>query len=120
MEEAMLSGLLGYLPNFYTKRHQWLNVRWVPMGFDWVDPAKEVQASLEAVAGGLSTRSEEIAGRTGGDWEEFQDQALREEKREIDRRKEMGLPEKPLPGAEDKKPAAKPAPKKEKPDDEQD
>jgi capsid protein len=42
-------------------------VLWTPRGWDWVDPYKDVQASVSAIRSGLSTYQRECAKR-GLDW----------------------------------------------------
>jgi lambda family phage portal protein len=51
---------------------------WRPRGFDWVDPAKDIKADVDAVNMGLKTRTEIIANR-GGDFEEVMDQFAAEQ-----------------------------------------
>ena len=68
-------------------------VHWIPNGWQWVDPLKEANATQVKLLAGLTTRRDECAS-LGKDWEEVQDQLLAEEKREMDRRAELGLPEK--------------------------
>lgn len=38
-------------------------VRWLPPRWDWIDPSKDVAAELEAIAGGLKSRSQAISER---------------------------------------------------------
>jgi lambda family phage portal protein len=40
-----------------------LPVQWIAPGFAWVDPLKDVQAELAAIAGGLMSRRQAVAGR---------------------------------------------------------
>lgn len=61
-------------------------VRFVAPGWRWVDPDKEVKASVRALRTGLTTLQEELASR-GLDWEEQLEQIAREQ----DRMKSMGL-----------------------------
>lgn len=85
LEEAWLRGELGDI-DFYADREAWCRANWVPPGWGWVDPVKEVQASATAIEKGLSTYAEECAA-LGRDWEEtFEQQA-----RERERREELGL-----------------------------
>ena len=46
-----------------------LKVRWVPQGWEWVDPLKDAQADALAVESGFRSRAEVIAER-GRDAEE--------------------------------------------------
>jgi capsid protein len=61
-------------------------VRWVPRGWEWVDPAREGQAYQQAVRNGFLTRAEVVMSR-GGDYHETI-QTLANEKAELD---ELGL-----------------------------
>jgi lambda family phage portal protein len=45
-------------------------VRWVPRGWEWVDPTKEGQAYREAVRDGFMTQAEVVMSR-GGDYQEL-------------------------------------------------
>ena len=85
LEEAFLKGELP-TKKFYEKRLDWTRARWITPGWAWVDPLKEVKASKEAIAGNLSTLSDELAGQ-GKDYDEVLEQRAKEEKK----RKELGL-----------------------------
>jgi len=63
-----------------------LGARWIGPAYHFVRPDQEVRASLDAIAGGLSTHADE-AGALGRDWEEVFTQRQREERK----RTEMGL-----------------------------
>jgi lambda family phage portal protein len=65
-DEAVLSGAIK-LPGYFEKRAHWLKALWVPHGYDWVDPKKEVEAAVLAVENNLITISEVVAGKSGGD-----------------------------------------------------
>ena len=61
-----------------------MEVRWQAKSWDWVDPLKDIKASVEAINAGLKTRSDVIS-QQGGDIEDVYDQlayeqALAEEK----------------------------------------
>lgn len=90
----------GYLPADLPPVTTWKKV-WRWDGFVSIDPVKDSKAATERMANGTSTLEREC-GELGEDWEEVQDQRLREEAREIRRRKALGLP--------DKTAAAKPKP----------
>jgi lambda family phage portal protein len=64
----------------------WNSVRFLPRGWQWVDPLKDVNANIAAIENGLSSRSRIIA-ETGGDFEELAEE-LRDEQKMIS---EMGL-----------------------------
>jgi capsid protein len=40
---------------------QYLQVKWIPQGWQWVDPEKEFKAMLLAIRAGLMSRSEAIS-----------------------------------------------------------
>jgi lambda family phage portal protein len=61
-------------------------VKWIPPGFAWVDPQKEVISQLKAVKAGFKSRTEVIS-EFGYDIEEIDDEIQKERQRE----KEMGL-----------------------------
>jgi capsid protein len=70
-------------------------VTWIVPGWKWVDPAKEAKGVEIRYALKMTTLRDEIAA-LGKDWEEVQDQILREEKRWNERRDAEGLPPAPL------------------------
>lgn len=70
-------------------------VSFIAPGWEWVDPQKQAAAVALMLALGLSTKQREAAA-LGLDWEEIQDQQLREELRERERREELGLDPKPI------------------------
>jgi capsid protein len=45
-------------------------VRWIPRGWDWIDPQKEIAANKEAVRAGFKTMADVISSQ-GGDLEEL-------------------------------------------------
>jgi lambda family phage portal protein len=61
-------------------------VKWIPPGFAWVDPQKEVVSQLNAVKAGFKSRTEVIS-EFGYDIEEIDEEIQKERQRE----KEMGL-----------------------------
>jgi lambda family phage portal protein len=64
MDQAVLEGAL-HLPNFAAgnpqTRRQYLGVKWIPQGWQWVDPLKEIDAMKAAIRSGLMSRSEAIS-----------------------------------------------------------
>lgn len=60
--------------------------KFIGRGFQWIDPAKEIQASKDAVSSGFKTQTEIIA-EAGGDIEEV----FAQRRREIDLAKQYGL-----------------------------
>jgi len=106
LEMAVLSGALN-LPAYETDPERYRAVRWMPRGWAWVDPAKEVEAYKMAVRCGFKTQADVVA-EQGGDLEEL----LLARKAEVDRAEELDLyfdsdPENEHEAMED--PAAEPA-----------
>ena len=64
MEQAVLSGALK-LPGFgnsnVKRRREYLACKWIPQGWQWVDPQKEFNAMVTAIRAGLLSRSEAIS-----------------------------------------------------------
>ena len=55
-----LEGALA-LPQFNQNKRDYLSARWIPQGWQWVDPKKEFDAMLTAIRAGLLSRSEAIS-----------------------------------------------------------
>jgi lambda family phage portal protein len=72
IEQAILSGALGTeaASAFATDPAPFLDVRWDPPGWPWVDPLKDGMAMRAAVRDGFSTRSR-VCGEMGWDSEEI-------------------------------------------------
>jgi lambda family phage portal protein len=85
LEMAVLSGALA-LPAYETDPERYRVVRFMPRGWAWVDPAKEVDAYKEAVRCGFKTQADVVA-EQGGDLEEL----LLARKAEVDRAEELEL-----------------------------
>ena len=51
----------GYARGGQGKRREYLAVKWIPQGWQWVDPKKEFDAMLTAIRSGLLSRSEAIS-----------------------------------------------------------
>ena len=85
LEMAVLSGTLN-LSFYETDPERYKAVRWMPRGWAWVDPAKEVEAYKEAVRCGFKTQADVVA-EQGGDLEEL----LLARKAEVDRADELEL-----------------------------
>lgn len=85
LDMASLSGAIS-LKGYELNPERFQSVKWMPRGWAWVDPAKEVAAYKEAVRGGLKTLSE-ISAEEGKDFEEQVDQR----KREVDLINKKGL-----------------------------
>jgi len=76
IEEAVLRGELR-APGFFERKPEWLKVRWVADGWEWIDPLKEVKAAIEGKDANIINLSD-IAASRGQDWEEVLEQAARE------------------------------------------
>jgi lambda family phage portal protein len=64
MKQAVLSGALdapGFARGGAARRRQYLQAKWIPQGWQWVDPEKEFKAMLLAIRSGLMSRSEAIS-----------------------------------------------------------
>jgi lambda family phage portal protein len=62
LKEAVLCGALD-LPGYFDDPRPYESVIWVTPGWPWVDPLKDVQASIQGIRAGLSTRSLEVSSR---------------------------------------------------------
>lgn len=85
LEMAVLSGALN-LPLYETDPDRYRNVRWMPRGWSWVDPQKEITALREAEMAGYITKTQIIA-ENGGDIEEL----LNQRRQELDTISELQL-----------------------------
>jgi lambda family phage portal protein len=84
-----------YLPPGTPPVSQW-RWKWQWDGFASIDPVKDANAASERLTNGTSSLDREC-GELGQDWEDVQDQRLAEELRELNRRKELGLPPRQSP-----------------------
>lgn len=66
-------------------------ITWITPGWQWVDPQREANATKIKLETRITTLRD-VCAATGQDWEEIQDQLLREELREKKRREELGIP----------------------------
>jgi lambda family phage portal protein len=83
MEEAWLSGLLVFpsgAPDFYDAMPLYTNAVWIGPSRGYVDPVKEIAATVTALENRLMTYSEAIAER-GRDFDEVMDEREEEEAR---------------------------------------
>jgi lambda family phage portal protein len=85
LDLAVLSGQLQ-LPLYETDPERYRQVRWMPRGWSWVDPQKEITALREAEMAGYMTKAEIIA-ESGGDIEEV----FQQRRRELDLAQELDL-----------------------------
>lgn len=60
MDQAVLEGALT-LPGYSLRRRDYQSVKWIPQGWQWVDPQKEFNALKLAIRAGLMSRSEAIS-----------------------------------------------------------
>jgi len=96
LREAFLLGMLPMRRDFEENFEEYARARWVGPGWTWVDPAKEVAATRDALDGNLSTLADECAAR-GLDWEDV----LRQRAREKRLMEELGvLPAAAVPGGD--------------------
>ena len=100
LEELVNDGRIE-APGFYENRAAYQRCRWIGPGKGWVDPVKEAQAAQIRVDSYVSTLEDECA-QQGLDWEEV----LEQQAREMQKRRELDLPEhsairaaNPFPGA---------------------
>lgn len=76
LDMAVLSGELS-LSGYEANPEPFRAVRWIPRGWAWVDPAKEMEAYKNAVRCGFTTLADVIASQ-GGDIEDVMQQRKRE------------------------------------------
>ena len=75
LDAALLSGALKLDSRDFRK---FLDARWSPRGWTWVDPLKDTQAGVLAIQSGLSSRSALLA-QQGYDFEEVLEQLAEED-----------------------------------------
>ncbi len=64
MKQAVLAGAIeapGFARGGAARRRQYLQVKWIPQGWQWVDPEKEFKAMLTAIRAGVMSRSEAVS-----------------------------------------------------------
>lgn len=90
LDEAYLRGELD-APDYFKKHLDWTRARWIGPGWGYIDPEKEINASIDAIDNNLSSLADECATH-GRDYEEILQQRAREEQK----KKELGIePSKP-------------------------
>ena len=104
LDMAVLSGALS-LPGYDLDPSRFNQARWLPRGWAWVDPLKEVQAYKEAVRCGFMTQADVIA-QAGGDLEEL----LANRSNELQQAQDLGLTFDTDSGAVDAKGQEQPTP----------
>jgi lambda family phage portal protein len=85
MDVAVISGALD-IPDYETRRGEYLACSWLPPRWEWVDPLKDARAEIEQIEAGLKSRSQAIAER-GFDAEQVDAEIAADKARE----KSMGL-----------------------------
>jgi lambda family phage portal protein len=60
MDQAVLEGALS-LPGYSRQQRTYQSAKWIPQGWQWVDPQKEFNAIKLAIRAGLMSRSEAIS-----------------------------------------------------------
>lgn len=83
LSSALLAGSLSLDSRDFRK---FLSVKFVPRGWQWVDPLKDVKASIEAISAGLDTRTRILAEK-GTDFEDIVEEA----KAEAEMMKQYGI-----------------------------
>ena len=102
VSQCVQAGLIDVKAREYTKTPWVFNeCSFIPTGWDWVDPLKEVKAANEGIAGKIESRTDIVQAK-GRDDEEMQEQILQEQMRDADNekllkeyRKSLGLDEPP-------------------------
>lgn len=97
LDLAVLSGELQ-LNGYEANPEPFRAVRWIPRGWQWIDPAKEMAAYKDAVRSGFTTLSDVIA-QQGGDIEDV----MQQRQRELQMAQDMDLVFDTDPGAVDNK-----------------
>ena len=70
LEQAVMSRVIS-LPRYFQEPELYHeSIRWMPRGWNWIDPSKEVKANSDAVRAGFLTQSDVVA-QMGGDFEEL-------------------------------------------------
>ena len=60
MDQAALEGAIP-LPGYSRRQREYQAAKWIPQGWQWVDPQKEFNAMKLAIRAGLMSRSEAIS-----------------------------------------------------------
>ncbi len=96
----------GEVPEFMAMRGAYARCRWMRPPRGWMDPTKEIEASIMAIEGGMSTLEDECAAQ-GLDWEDVVDQRKIEQQRYAAASLPMpGVVQKPEASAAEAEPAA--------------
>lgn len=76
-----IQALSGTIPSDPNQIVDFRTVRFVPPGWQWVDPKNEVQADVAAIEAGLKSREEVVAGR-GRDIDDLDEELTRDAERQ--------------------------------------
>ena len=89
IDRAVMAGAIRIDPVRYEEnRDHFLQHAWIPPGWPWVDPEKEVRADIAAIEAGLLTETESLAMR-GRDFDETLAQRERESMAKLRMQKRM-------------------------------
>lgn len=81
MDTAVFSGAI-VLPDYTRNRRRYQRVQWMPDGWDWVDPLKDLQADIMEIRSGMTSRQRKVAERIGVDAEIIDREILEDNKRQ--------------------------------------
>lgn len=79
LDAAWMSGAIQ-LPDYPTRRREYLRTRWVPQGWAYLHPVQDVQSKLLEIGGGLASRSEHVL-RNGYDAEVIDEENAQDNER---------------------------------------
>ena len=82
MDMAVMSGVLS-APGYAKRGREYRAVKWIPHGWEWVDPLKDITATVMMIRAGLISRDQAVA-ELGLNIEEI-DQALADEHQRSDK-----------------------------------
>lgn len=72
LDTAVLSNAIT-LPDYTSRRREYLRTRWVPQGWAYIHPVQDVQSRQMEIAAGLTSRSEVVL-RSGNDAEQIDEE----------------------------------------------
>lgn len=85
LEYAVLEGIVPIHPvDFYENKQKYTAHKWTPVGWEWVDPQKDINASVKALDANMTTL-QAVCAESGKDWLDV----LRQRKIEQDHIKKM-------------------------------
>lgn len=78
IEMIVLNGMIDIdITDYMNNKEKYLAHKWIPTGWDWIDPLKEVNANSKAVEANIDTL-ERVCAEKGLDWKEVLEQRERE------------------------------------------